>query len=90
MTKQQAIAMIDEYLLEPNNISKEWVEILQMSREALRGQKHGEWQYNTDDFTPKMRCSVCKYQKPIIAGENVRQEPSFYCPNCGAEMDGGE
>ena len=36
MTKQQAIAMIDEYLLEPNNISKEWVEILRMSREALK------------------------------------------------------
>ena len=36
MTKQQAIAMIDEYLLEPNSIQEEWVEILQMSREALK------------------------------------------------------
>jgi hypothetical protein len=35
MTKEQAIAMIDEYLLEPNNISKEWVECLRLCRAAL-------------------------------------------------------
>lgn len=27
--------MIDEYLLEPNNINKEWVECLQMCKQAL-------------------------------------------------------
>ena len=36
MTKERAIAMIDEYLLEPNNISKEWVECLRLCREALK------------------------------------------------------
>ena len=86
MDRKRAIAMIDEYLLEPNSIEAEWVEILRMSRAALSGQKHGEWQYNTDDFTPKMRCSVCHYQKPLIAGERITQEPNFYCPNCGAKM----
>lgn len=35
MTKNKAIAMIDEYLLEPNSIHKEWVEILLMCRKAL-------------------------------------------------------
>lgn len=35
ITKKQAIAMIDEYLLEPNNISKEWVECLRLCRGAL-------------------------------------------------------
>lgn len=50
--------------------------------------KHGEWQYNTDDFTPAMRCSVCSYNKPIVAGENIKQEPNNYCPNCGADMRG--
>lgn len=35
MTKERAIAMIDEYLLEPNSIDAEWVEILKMSRDAL-------------------------------------------------------
>ena len=36
MDKERAIAMIDEYLLEPNSIDAEWVEILRMSREALK------------------------------------------------------
>ena len=50
--------------------------------------RHGEWVYNTDDFTPKMRCSVCGYNKPLIAGENIKQEPNNYCNECGAKMDG--
>jgi DNA-directed RNA polymerase subunit RPC12/RpoP len=52
--------------------------------------RHGEWLYNTDDFTPKMRCSSCGYNKPLLAGENIKQEPNNYCPNCGAKMDGGK
>lgn len=48
---------------------------------------HGKWVYNTDDFTPKYRCSVCGYNKPIVSGENITQEPKNYCPNCGAKMD---
>lgn len=52
--------------------------------------RHGEWIYNTDDFTPKMRCSACGYNKPVVAGENVNQEPSDYCNKCGAKMDGGK
>lgn len=35
MTVKKAIQMIDEYLLEPNSIHKEWVEILLMCRKAL-------------------------------------------------------
>ena len=56
--------------------------------ESLR--KKGEWLYNTDDFTPKKRCTNCGYNKPVIAGERVEQEPSFFCPNCGADMRGTE
>ena len=48
---------------------------------------HGKWVYNTDDFMPKYRCSVCGYNKPIVSGENITQEPKNYCPNCGAKMD---
>ena len=50
--------------------------------------KHGEWIYNTDDFTPKTRCSVCGHNKPLVAGESVKQEPNDYCNKCGAKMDG--
>lgn len=35
MTSEKAIKMIDEYLVEPNNINKEWVEVLEMCKEAL-------------------------------------------------------
>ena len=35
MTTEKAIAMIDEYIQEPNNISKEWVAVLEMCKEAL-------------------------------------------------------
>lgn len=35
MTIEKAIEMIEEYLLEPNNINKEWVECLQMCKQAL-------------------------------------------------------
>lgn len=52
--------------------------------------KHGKWIYNTDDFTPKMRCSVCGYNKPLVAGENIEQDPNDYCNKCGAKMDGGK
>ena len=50
--------------------------------------KHGKWIYNTDDFTPKMRCSVCGYNKPIVAGEGIEQEPNDFCNKCGADMRG--
>lgn len=51
-------------------------------------ERHGRWIYNTDDFTPALRCSVCGYNKPEIAGEKLRREPENYCANCGAKMDG--
>ena len=50
-------------------------------------QRHGLWIYNTDDFTPALRCSVCGYNKPEIAGEKLRREPENYCANCGAKME---
>lgn len=48
----------------------------------------GEWIYNTDDFTPKKRCTNCGYNKPLVAGEAIKQEPDNFCPNCGADMRG--
>ena len=35
MNAEKAIQMIDDYLLEPNNIAKEWVELLNLCRQAL-------------------------------------------------------
>ena len=39
MEIKKAIEMIDEYLLEPNNISKDWIEVLQMCRTSLEFEK---------------------------------------------------
>ena len=64
--------------------------LIQAPAEDVVEVKRGEWIYNTDDFTPKMRCSVCGYNKPLIAGENTKQEPNDYCNKCGAKMDGGK
>ncbi|MGO5113605.1 hypothetical protein ACTQ33_01005 [Candidatus Avoscillospira sp. LCP25S3_F1] len=48
---------------------------------------NGKWIPNTDEFTPKKRCTNCGYNKPIAAGECLREEPEKYCPNCGAKME---
>ena len=49
--------------------------------------RHGRWIKNTDDFAPALRCTMCGYNKPMVAGENVNQGPMNYCPLCGAKMD---
>lgn len=49
MTAKKVIEMIDEYLLEPNNISKEWVECLQVCRQAVIEQ------------SKIVKCRKCKY-----------------------------
>lgn len=63
-------------------------EVFKRFEEFMSAQKVecGEWIYNTDDFTPKMRCSVCGYNKPLLAGINIIQEPNCYCNKCGAKM----
>jgi hypothetical protein len=40
MTTEKAIEMIDEYLLEPNDIDKAWVEVLEMCKKALLDSDH--------------------------------------------------
>lgn len=40
MTTEKAIKMIDEYLLEPNSIHKDWVECLRLCRQALVEKGH--------------------------------------------------
>lgn len=55
--------------------------------EAADVEKHGYWMLNTDDFTPHIRCSDCKCNKPVLAGEGIKQEPANYCNKCRAKMD---
>lgn len=56
---------------------------------------HGRWETNTSDA--RTRCSVCKVNLPGIwyyngedQDENYEEiDPTPFCPNCGAKMDGG-
>ena len=55
--------------------------------------KHGKWvkkypQYKNDGI---YRCSCCKNDIDIATGEETPIDRGFYyCPNCGAEMDGAK
>ena len=42
MNIEKAIEMIDEYLLEPNNISREWVECMRICRRVLAEKAYEE------------------------------------------------
>ncbi len=55
--------------------------------------KHGEWitWEMADNCIPaanRHECSVCHDAAQVLA--NGAELLSFYCPNCGAKMDGGE
>ena len=39
--------------------------------------ENNKWIYNTDDYTPKLRCPVCKYNKPIISCETQSRNQSI-------------
>ena len=51
---------------------------------------HGTWK-TVFHFAPYQVCSVCGFEMPMVAGENVREIRLYrYCPDCGARMDGGD
>lgn len=88
MTVNKAIEMIDEYLLEPNCIHKDWVECLRLCRKVLEKQipkkpdtkitnrgidVSGEYNIDSDYI-----CPICK----CVVGECEIEEHWFeYCPN---------
>ena len=47
---------------------------------------HGRW---IEDGSLIITCSECKRGYNLIAKYTHQQPCSYYCPNCGAKMDGG-
>ena len=52
--------------------------------------KHGTWISKWSDISNSLHeyCSICGALEPHFLATN--KEHSNYCPNCGANMDGGE
>lgn len=46
---------------------------------------HGKWEYHWFDSI----CSVCGYRNKADSVTRIRDDHNF-CPNCGADMRGGE
>ncbi len=82
MTINRAIEMIDEYLLEPNNINREWIEVLSLCKKALlsgNSFRHSKWEISFDGYYPY--CAECGYRPD-------RDKLTDFCPKCGSRMDG--
>lgn len=52
--------------------------------------RHGRWEHNDDGYGCEVLwwCSACKEKFVLIEG-TPRDNGYYYCPNCGAKMDGG-
>lgn len=55
---------------------------------------HGRWEWADDGYC---RCSECRQRAPVVYGaliEDYQDEPqtvmTYFCPHCGAMMDGGD
>ena len=84
MTTEKAIKMIDEYLLEPNSIHKDWVECLRLCRQALEKQipKHFEL------WNGQCACPNCNK----LFGSHSQLKTLIYwempyCKFCGQALD---
>lgn len=52
--------------------------------------RHGRWEHNDDGYGCEdlWWCSACKEKFVLIEG-TPRDNGYYYCPHCGAKMDGG-
>ena len=48
--------------------------------------KHGYWIKKEDSYF----CSECDSENCYAFCENIKKFTDYYCPNCGAKMDGGK
>ena len=66
MTKERAIAMIDEYLLEPNNIDKAWVEVLELCKKALSAEEQQAEMERLDKEVERLSQCVLYHDGQIV------------------------
>lgn len=63
---------------------------IRLDQYGLKETKHGEWSLNIDDwFGDCYKCSACG-EEFILNEGNPKDNGYNYCPNCGADMRGGD
>ena len=106
MTKEEAIKMIEnDKRIHHDFLSGKYRQALTMAIEALNKRPRGKWiedaetfykavnEYgggvdeNTPYFTDDIACSKCLAKFSVIDNETERFD---FCPNCGANMRGGD
>ncbi len=74
---------IDEFIDNAPTVKNEYMRGYEAAvREYKRPQ--GEWKYTHDTFSKRI-CNKCNYSQVIVDGMSDN-----FCPNCGADMRGGE
>lgn len=94
ISRQAAIAAFKPYALyDSNRTNAEWVIRIESVLEELpSAEKHGEWidreKYRTtkDGVFHTYRFKVCS-ECGRGSGRKMNR-PTYFCPNCGARMDG--
>ena len=66
--------------LQKNESAEEWYKLILEKWDSAENK--GEWQHDGSRWKNRFICSVCGYK--------LFDAPSNYCPNCGADMRGGE
>lgn len=68
-----------------DDFAREWVD--KQPTADVAPVRHGRWERKTEGMFYWYECSNCKHRPPRDHWN--REWYSYYCPNCGAIMDGG-
>lgn len=83
MDYKKYIQMIDEYLQEPNNINREWVECLKVCRSGLERMRPKKPIHNEKDNIRFSLCYNCPECGRTFSGTGIAD----YCYHCGQYLD---
>ena len=96
ISRQMAIEAMGEQPLNWTNSSREiaeemmWEDHVKALKElpsVTPARARGKWLLWTDDRKDYAKCSCCDYGEE---GEVLWKDTTKFCPNCGADMRGGE
>lgn len=78
---------IDDLNNQINDLSENLAWYINERNRLLKEQRpHGKWIKHEWGYS----CSVCGVSNDYAYDNNIHKFTDYYCPNCGAKMDGGE